>query len=149
MPAKFDRYGIRFTYPDNWTLAEESVGEGQAVVITSPDGAFWWLSIYPAGRNVAEVARAMLEGLRAEHQGADIEPVVELVAGQEMVGYDINFVCLDLINTALIRGFQTSQASYAMLWQAEDREFAAVEPVFQAISKSLIDSAAELAEQSS
>ncbi|MCA9248057.1 MAG: hypothetical protein KDA42_13105 [Planctomycetales bacterium] len=149
MPEHFSKHGIRFTYPENWELAEEPVGEGQTVSVTSRGGAFWWLSIYPVGRNVAEIARAMLEGLRAEHQGADIEPVVEVFEGQEMVGYDINFVCLDLINTAIIRGFQTTQASYVMLWQAEDHEFEQVRPVFQAITKSLIDTAAEFATQAS
>ena len=58
-----------------------------------------------------------------------------------MIGYDIDFVCLDLTNTAQIRGFQTEQASYVLLWQSEDRDFPAVEPVFRAITKSLVETA--------
>ena len=140
MPSQFDKLGIRFSYPDDWTLDEQNVEGGQTVAVASPGGAFWWLSIHSAQINVAEVARAVMEGLKLEYDNLDVEPVVDVFSAQEMVGYDINFYCLDLVNTAKIRGFQTTEATYTMLWQAEDREFDQVLPVFEAITTSLIQS---------
>jgi hypothetical protein len=143
MPAVFSKKGVRFTFPDNWTLDERDAGDARTVSVASPDGAFWWLAIHPRGDDVAEAARAVLDGLRGSYDNLDAEAVVEVIADQETVGYDVNFFCLDLTSTARIRGFETHEAAYIMLWQAEDREFAEVEPVFQAITASLINTACE------
>jgi hypothetical protein len=50
----------------------------------------------------------------------------------------MNFYCLDLTNTALVRGFRTADATCIILYQAEDREFATVEPVLRAMTTSLL-----------
>ncbi len=141
MPAIFSKSGVRFSYPDSWTLDEAEADGAQTVSVASPGGAFWWLVIHPQGADVAQMARAVLEGLRGSYDNLDAEGVVEVIAEQETVGYDINFICLDLVSTARVRGFQTSDASYVVLYQAEDREFEQVEPVFQAITTSLIHTA--------
>lgn len=146
MPAIFSKSGIRFAYPDNWSLDEQEVEGAPTVSVASPEGAFWWLGIHPAHSDPAEIARAVLEGLKASYDNLDAEGVVEVVAEQEVIGYDINFFCLDLVSTARIRGFSTSDATYVMLWQAEDREFTQVRPVFEAITTSLINTACEVDE---
>ncbi|HVW36950.1 MAG TPA: hypothetical protein VHB99_06580, partial [Pirellulales bacterium] len=66
------------------------------------------------------------------------EAVVETIAGQELLGWDMNFYCLDLTNTAQVRGFGTDEATYLIFCQADDREFEEVEPVFAAITRSLL-----------
>ena len=82
MPSHFDKLGIEFQYPDNWLLEEEPIDDGETVSVVSPAGAFWWLAVFPPDRDLSEVVRAVLDGLRLEHTGADIEPIVELVNGQ-------------------------------------------------------------------
>jgi hypothetical protein len=141
MPRIFDELGLRFVYPDNWELETQDSDNAQVVTVASPDGPFWCVSVLPADAGLAEAAQAMLEGLRAEYDNLDSEAVVDEVLDHELLGYDVNFFCLDLTSTAQIRSFQTSKATYTMLWQAEDRDLEEFEPVFSAIATSLIQTA--------
>jgi len=139
MPSQYDKLGIHFQYPDNWTLDEiEARDSGNSVTVYSPGGAFWSITIHPASQSPQELADAALKAMRREYDELDAEPVAETVSGQEMVGWDINFYCLDLTNTAVVRGFSTSRATYLIFCQADDREFDEVEQVFAAITRSLL-----------
>ena len=77
--------------------------------------------------------------MRQEYEELEAEAVQEKLAGRDTVGYDLNFYCLDLINTAVVRSFRTNRRTYTIFYQAEDREFAQVEQVFLAIATSLIN----------
>ena len=46
MVATYERHGIRFLYPENWDLQEDSRGaDTQCVTLQSPGGGFWMLQI--------------------------------------------------------------------------------------------------------
>ena len=47
MPHEFDKLGIRFAFPDNWSLEEQQVDDASSVTVSSPGGAFWWLAVHP------------------------------------------------------------------------------------------------------
>ena len=81
---------------------------------------------------------AALNAMKQVYNDAESEPASETVAGHKLAGYDLNFYCLDLTNTALIRGFRTPDASCVILCQGEDRDFDAMRDVFQAITASLL-----------
>lgn len=139
MPLQYDKLGICFQYPDNWTLDEiEARDSGNSVTVYSPGGAFWSITIHPASQSPQALADAALAAMRQEYDELDAEPIAETVAGQELTGWDMNFYCLDLTNTALVRGFSTDEATYLLFCQADDREFDEVEPVFAAITRSLL-----------
>ena len=76
--------------------------------------------------------------MRRQYDDLDSEPVEDAIAGQAMTGYDLNFYCLDLTNTAQIRAFRRGETSLLLIWQAEDRDFDGFVPVFRAITTSLI-----------
>jgi len=142
MPRTFEKLGVSFSYPDNWLLEEEDIEGGRAVSVSSPEGAFWWLAMFQDSPPLPEVARAVVEGLRQQYSDIDIEVILgEVIADQELIGYDVNFYCLDLLSTARVRGFETTTGTYVMLWQAEDREFEQIQPIFRAITTSLIATA--------
>lgn len=139
MPAIFEKLGIRFQYPDNWILDEKEALEGEnTVTVYSPGGAFWSVAVHSPVVRPSELRETALKAMKKEYSELDVEPVEESVAGQELVGYDLNFYCLDLTNTALIRAARTSSHSLLVLCQAEDREFAVVEPIFRAMMQSLL-----------
>ncbi|MEX0939081.1 MAG: hypothetical protein WDZ59_14555 [Pirellulales bacterium] len=139
MPAVFDNQGVRFQYPENWTLEwQESDTTDPSVSVFSPGGAFWTLSIHPPGTETARLVQVVLDALREEYQELDAQEAVDSIGDTEMIGYDVNFYCLDLCNTAVVRGFHTRRASYVLLCQAEDREFERVREVFRAMTTSLI-----------
>ncbi len=139
MPARFEKLGISFQYPDNWTLDEEDALAGRkSVTVYSPGGAFWSLAVHPRSADPAQLAQAAVDALREEYEQIEQEDARETLAGHEMVGYDLNFFYLDLTSTAQIRCLKTDQATYTIFCQGEDREFDAVHLVFQAMTTSLL-----------
>jgi hypothetical protein len=137
MPAVFDRLGVHFQYPENWTLEAADEADGEEITVYSPDGAFWSLTIHERG-DPKELMDLVVDAMREEYDELDSEAVDESFAGQELTGYDLNFYCLDLTNTAQIRAFSRGAKTYLLVWQAEDRDFDHVCPVFRAITTSLI-----------
>ena len=139
MPEVFDKLGLRFQYPDNWTAETDIAQRGQrSVSVYSPEGAFWTVMLQPSGGDPLELAKVTLATMRQEYEDLDCEPVREKVGQTEWVGFDVNFYCLDLINTAWIRAGSTAAATYLILCQAEDREFSEVSHVFRAMTASLL-----------
>ena len=138
MPALFDRLGIKFLYPDDWTLDTSTVESEEGATVYSPGGGFWSVVIRGPDEDPAELAKVALVALGDTYEDLDTEPAEETIAGQELVGYDLNFYCLDLISTAQIRAFRRQGRTFLLLWQAEDREFDEVSNVFRAITTSLL-----------
>jgi len=137
MPAVYEKMGIRFFYPDNWTLDEDDAAEGNSVSVYSPEGSFWSVVLDELGEP-GEMALTAMRAIKQEYEQVEAEPVSETIAGQAVSGYDLNFYCLDLTNTALVRGFRTKRGGCVVVCQAEDRDFTQVEPVFRAITTSLL-----------
>ncbi len=139
MAAIFDKLGIRFLYPENWKLDESEALEGnQVVTVYSPGESFWSVMIHPPTATPEKLAATALKAMRQQYDELDADEVHETVAGQDLTGYDMNFYCLDLTNTAQVRTYSTPEAAYVIFCQAEDREFAQIEKIFQAITISLL-----------
>ena len=138
MPSVFEHSGLRFEYPENWTLDNAVEGPVQQVVVSSPNTGFWLLSKHPAGTELEPLFDEALAALRMEYPDIEAEPADDSLEGQPLAGFDVNFICLDLTNTCWLRGFQSDDSTYLLLCQAEDREFAQIAPVFQAMLASLL-----------
>jgi hypothetical protein len=139
MPAEFNKLGLRFQYPDNWSLEEDDALAGrQSVTVYSPGGAFWSISVHPHTADPKRLAKAAVEAMQEEYKELEVEATEESVAGHPMIGYDLNFYYLDLTSTATVRCLRTGRATYAVFCQAEDREYNEIQAVFQAMTTSLI-----------
>jgi len=139
VPARFDKLGISFQYPDNWTLDDADALAGRrSVTVCSPGGAFWCVAMHPRSVDPVGLARSVVDAMREEYAEVEAEEICETLAGCEMIGYDLNFYCLDLTNSAQVRSLRIGQTTYSIFCQAEDREFAWVRRVFQAITCSLL-----------
>ena len=135
----FNRFGLAFDYPENWSVdTDDSQERYAAVTVYSPEGGFWSVSGHAAGGDPAELVEAVLAQMKAEYQDLDSEAAGDAIAGHALTGLDINFYCLDLTNTAQVRTLETEDAIYLLICQAEDREWAAVAPVFAAITTSFV-----------
>lgn len=138
MTAFYDKLGIQFQYPENWTLDEDEALEGeQSVSVYSPGGAFWSVMVRPPSQAPEELVEAVLRTMKQEYDELDAEAVEESIGELHWVGCDLNFYCLDLTNTAAVRGVRTPRSTLLVLWQATDRELDEVEAVFQAMTRSL------------
>lgn len=78
------------------------------------------------------------EPLRSEYDNMDAITVTEVVENQDLIGYDLNFIYLDLTSTAVVRAFNNSRATYVIFFQGEDRELEQIRAVFEAITVSLL-----------
>jgi hypothetical protein len=142
MAATFENLGISFQYPENWQLDEDEIRAGQsAVTVYSPGGAFWSVALHTASTaGPAKMAEAALDTMRKEYDDLDAEPVRETIAGHDLVGFDLNFFCLDLTNTACIRALRADHTTYTIFFQAEDREYSDISTVFAAMTLTLLQS---------
>lgn len=138
MPTVFDQLDIRFEYPENWSVEESAAPESEQVVVASPQTAFWHLSKLAPDIELEAGFDEALAALRTEYHDMEVELVEEELEGYRLVGYDVNFICLDLTNTCWLRGIQTPGGTYLLLCQAEDQEFETVAPVFRAMLASML-----------
>jgi hypothetical protein len=144
MPAVYEKLGIKFHYPENWTLDEGEALEGeQSVSVYSPAGAFWSVMVHPHSQAPQELVDAALQTMKQVYGDLDAEAVEETIGDVDLVGCDINFYCLDLTNTAAVRCGRTARATLLVFWQADDRELGEVEAVFRAITLSLLGQGVE------
>ena len=141
MPAKFEKQGISFMYPDNWVVEEDQLGDGGSVTAYSPGGAFWSATVHTSPVDPAELAEAAVSAMKEEYGAVESEAAREEIGGHELVGFDLYFYYLDLTNVACVRSLRTAWATYTIFCQAEDREFEELDPVFHAITTSLLQGA--------
>lgn len=133
----FARFGLEFDYPDNWSVDTDASDDATlAVTVQAPDGGFWSVSAHPAGTDPDSLTRAVSRQMQEEYRDLDTEAASDDVAGLLLSGFDFNFYCLDLTNTAQVRALATSTATYVVFCQAEDREWDRISPVFAAMTAS-------------
>ena len=139
MPAVFEKLGISFQYPENWTLDESDVLAGrQSVTVYSPGGGFWSIAFGGESADPVDAAKVAVDAMQQEYEGVEVEKIEEIVAGHELIGYDMDFFYLDLISTAAIRCFRFAATTYTIFYQAEDREYQQIHRVFEAMTVSLL-----------
>jgi hypothetical protein len=139
MEAHFDKFGIRFQYPDNWTMEADDVMRGQgAVSVYSPGGGFWSVTVHDPDQQPDQLLKAVLDAMRNMYEELDAEASQETINGRTVECCEMNFYYLDLTNTAKAHVLQSHRANYLVLCQAEDREFAELENVFAAMTVSLL-----------
>lgn len=139
MPETYDNQGVRFAYPDNWTVEDPPGEEAELqVTVSSPDTAFWSLNVYPGLRDIRELRQEVLQAMQAEYPQTEADEVEEIVDGTPVVGYDLGFYCFDLTNSAKVRVFHRQRSTCLVLCQSEDREYEQVEPVFDAMTACLL-----------
>jgi hypothetical protein len=139
MTACYEKLGIRFLYPENWKVADEQFDESpHSVSVESPDSGFWSLLVYDEEIDPRALLEQVLESMCEEYEGVESSLVSEQFDDVESLGYDMYFCCLDFIVNSRALAFRAGGKTLLMMWQAEDREFEQLEPVFRAITISLI-----------
>ena len=137
MAAQFSEGGIRFRYPENWTLEREDNENGWTVSVQSPDTAFLVVTLDEDMPTTERMAQTALEALREEYPDLEAEECTDSVAGQPAVGHDIRFTSLDLTNTCWTRSFYCADGTVLVMCQLNDLELEKHEPVLRAICASL------------
>jgi hypothetical protein len=138
MTACFQKVGIRFLYPENWRISEEDLaGSPQQISVQSPGSGFWSLMVYDPNTEPQDLVEQVLQSMQGEYPGVESSSVLDRFEDVETTGYDMCFYCLDFVVNSRVMAAQTRGRTFLVLWQAEDREFEKIEPVFRAITISL------------
>ena len=138
MPACYKNLGVAFDYPENWIVREEeTVAWPRQVSLQSSDTSFWMLQIHHQ-ENPRELAALSLKTMKDEYEELEAEPVTERIEDVEVVGFDMDFYCLDFLIVAKTRSMELGNLSLLVMYQGEDRDFGRLEPVFHAITVSLL-----------
>ena len=112
MTGNYQRGGIQFLYPENWTLADDSMDAfPRTISVQAPSGAFWSVDIHPFSVDPDELLSQVLEAMRGEYADLEASVANEDVVGNESRGYDLFFCCLDFIVAARLRAFRRGHAT--------------------------------------
>lgn len=138
MDQLFTGLGIRFRHPEDWELTEQ-LGETEAsITVSSPQTAFWSVTVLRDRPDPLEVLRAAMVAFEDEYDEIDINESEVEIAMRRVVALEIEFVCLELTNTACLRAFQTDLATILVLSQLNDDECDEYQPILEQISESLL-----------
>ena len=147
MPAVYENFGVRFLYPENWSLLDEEIDEWpRTVTVQSLNTSFWSIHLFPPHFEPDDMVKQVIETIKEMYGDLEVLPAEETYGGTDTTGVDIAFFYLDLLVEAKIRYLETPSGTLVWHYQAESREFEEMEPVFQAISTSLLATQVPLAE---
>ena len=137
MIRTYERSGVRFQYPGNWSIETEDAGAGWTATVTSPDTALLVFTLRPEADSPAALADEALSALKAEYKELDAEPAVESIAGRPAVGHDVDFLTLDTAVVCRLRGLETPAGPLLVLAQTSEYDRARLDPVLRAVVASI------------
>ncbi|WP_182868439.1 hypothetical protein [Stieleria mannarensis] len=144
MPAQFDSFGVRFLYPDNWTVADRGEDEGdRGATLDFPGGGFFSLEL-TGTEAVGPLIDRIVSTIAADYEDLEREDVTLDVVPPGTAVTDLRFYYLDLLIVSRIAVLKRGDGSgtddvLLVQMQAESRDFDKNEPVFDAILKQIAD----------
>jgi hypothetical protein len=139
MTAKYDKLGLQFLYPENWSILEEERDDWpHRVTVQSPGSAYWELQVYPSRTSRTKLTAEVLKVMQEEYEDLESQVVTDEICQRPAIGYDLSFFCLDFLVTSRIRCLCVDKLTYLLIYQAESREFDRQHLVFEAITQSLL-----------
>lgn len=135
----FERDGISFRYPSDWTVEVEEDPEsgGWAATVSSPDTAFFMASLQPDAADGGDLSDQALATMRAEYKELDAEEVMETICGLPAIGFNADFLTVDTAITCRVRAMDTFAGPLMLLAQVSEYDRDKNDPVLLAIVKSL------------
>ncbi|MCA9146893.1 MAG: hypothetical protein H6823_10930 [Planctomycetaceae bacterium] len=140
MTITYDKLGVRLIYAEGWKITEDELDtEPRTLSFESPQGGIWELMLYRDLRDIDELASEALAILGEEYENLETAPYTTAFGDVQATGHEIYFYHLDLLVHIRIIGARFGEQTALLLWQAEDREFDELEPVFRAMATTLLN----------
>ena len=135
---EYSGFGLRFLYPDDWELSEEITDAEVSVTVCSPETAFWSATVIRNRPDPQTALRAALLAYQEEYDDPEVSETAAELAGYSVPAVQVEFVCLELTNTAFLSALQTPRFTLLVLYQLNDTELADRDSVLQRINNSLV-----------
>ncbi|NND97797.1 MAG: hypothetical protein HKN47_10765 [Pirellulaceae bacterium] len=134
MPATFESFGIKFLYPDNWTVAQRAEDEGDnGMTLDMPSGGFFAIEVENEGLDDDEVIAKIADTIKAEYNEVEVEDVTLEGASRGERAAEMRFYYLDLLIVSRVVLLKATGETLVVQIQAESRDFDENELVFAAI----------------
>ncbi len=133
-------HGISFRYPEDWELSVQPQEQAQEIeiIVDSPQTSFWGLTLFFNGPQAEEVIKTALRTFQEEYDEIDIYPSTAKLCGRRTIARDLQFVCMDLINSTFLRAFETDRFTALVLFQATDNELDKTLPLLERLNRSMV-----------
>jgi len=142
MTATYQKSGLQFLYPENWTLSDNPEEElPRAITLESPGGYIMWaVHLHPPGLNSDELIDETIDALRETYE--DLELSTDQLDFDQWPGTACQalFFCLDFLVRIRLQVLQTPNYTMMLWYQCEDRDYDQQKLVLDAISTSLMQS---------
>ncbi|QDU80818.1 hypothetical protein Pla110_25530 [Polystyrenella longa] len=137
LTESYQQHGVSFSYPSGWTLTEQASEEEIQVMVQSPGTGFWILTLYFERPAMDDLIQSAIETYRDEYQAIDSFPSEQQVGAHVGSAVEIEFSCLDLMNTASIRTFATDRFTVLILSQYSAEESEQISQLQQLMTQSI------------
>jgi hypothetical protein len=137
MQEIYNSHGVRFRYPNDWNISEQSDEGRISITVSSPRTSFWTVSVFPDGPEPRDVVEAVLDAFREEYPELDIYAATAKLCDRRAVAKNIEFVCLELLNSAWVRAVRTPHGTILVLYQGTDAEIDETGSTLERMTRSL------------
>lgn len=137
MREVYDRHGVTFQYPGDWEVSEQDQGDECLVTVSGPGTSFWSVGLFRDRPTPDLVLETALAAFKDEYPDLDSYDVEDEILDQPTSGLDLEFFCLELVNTARLRSFLAREFTVLILYQADDTELESSDPIFEEMTRSL------------
>lgn len=140
MPQVYESLGIKFLYPDNWTVVQREQDEGrEGVTLELPCGGFFTVERDYEGQLTEELIEEIGQSIEEDYGEFEQErlPIDGARPREQMV--EFRFYYLDLLIISRLVILDVEESTYLVQMQAESRDFDANEMVFAALLKQIRD----------
>ena len=136
--TRWDDHGVRFDYPAGWELdANEDHPRVSITLQASQEPAFALITFDAEGPDPREMVDEALAAMTAEYPTLDRKPTEEPIGGHPAVGYDLEFLSLDMTSFCMIRGFRTPRRTVLLFAQWSELDDDTIATQFRELVRSL------------
>ncbi len=145
MTATYQKLGLQFLYPENWKLTDETNSDLPcSISLETPTGdALWSMHIFSIESDPDEILKETLTTLQETYLDLEVSPIDSAFEPFPGTGFEALFYCLDFLIRVRLQVVSTDDYQLLFWFQAEDREFDKQEPVFQAMTISVLSESEE------
>jgi hypothetical protein len=137
LEARYHAHGVQFRYPDHWELSDQRERDQISITVSSPETAFWTVTLFRSRPDPKDVIAAALDAFRDEYKELDDYPSSARLCKRPTVSRDVDFVCLELLNSAGIRAVRAPDFTVLVLYQFTEAERDETGPILERITRSL------------
>jgi hypothetical protein len=92
----------------------------------------WVLQIHEQGEPL-ELAGEALSTMRSEYAELEADSITERIEEHDVIGFEMRFYYLDFVVMARVLSLRYRDRTLVLLFQAEDRDYDTLAPIFHAI----------------